>query len=131
MTKEDLIALLEGERKKLRLEAGQVLFKNGDPAQSMYVVRSGSIAIRSGSVKYEDVGPGGIVGEMGIVEEHQPRSAMVYALSPAELVEIDYERFLSLIEKRPRFALAVMQALSRRLRRMDERYEARASDNIR
>jgi CRP-like cAMP-binding protein len=45
-------------------------------------------------------------------------------------VEIDRERFLSLIEKTPSFALAVMQALSRRLRCMDERYEARASDNV-
>jgi CRP-like cAMP-binding protein len=79
MTRADLIALLEGERKTLRLKAGQVLFKNGDPARSMYVVRSGSIAIRSGLVKYEDVGPGGIFGEMGIVEEHQLCSAMVYA----------------------------------------------------
>jgi CRP/FNR family transcriptional regulator, cyclic AMP receptor protein len=96
----------------------------------MYVVRSGTIAIRSGSVKYEDVGPGGIVGEMGIVEAHQPRSAIMHALTPAELVEIDRERFLSSVEKTPRFALAVMQVLSRRLRGMDERYEARAIDNI-
>jgi len=131
LTAEELVALFKGEPKTLRLEPGQVLFKNGEPAGSMYVVRSGTIAIRSGSVKYEDVGPDGIVGEMGLVEAHQPRSAMVYALTPAELVEIDRERFLSLVEKTPRFALAVMQVLSRRLRRMDERYEERASDHIR
>ena len=68
---------------------------------------------------------------VALVEAHQPRSAMVYALTLAELVEIDRERFLSLVEKTPRFALAVMQVLSRRLRRMDERYEERASDQIR
>jgi CRP/FNR family transcriptional regulator, cyclic AMP receptor protein len=130
LTTDQLVALFKDEPKTLRLEPGQVLFKNGEPARSLYVVRSGTIAIRSGSIRYEDVGPGGIVGEMGIVEAHQPRSAMVYALTPAELVEIDRERFLSLVEKTPSFALAVMQVLSRRLRRMDERYEARASDNI-
>jgi CRP-like cAMP-binding protein len=96
----------------------------------MFVVRSGTLTIRSGSVVYEDVGPGGMVGEMGIVESNMPRSAMVYALTPAELVEVDQERFLALVDETPSFALAVMRVLSRRLRRMDDRYEARPVDNI-
>jgi CRP-like cAMP-binding protein len=96
----------------------------------MYVVRSGKLSIRSGSVVYEDVGPGGIVGEMGIVEALQPRSAMVYALTDAELVEIDELRFLALVEEVPGFALAVMRVLSRRLRRMDVRYDAKREDMI-
>jgi len=127
---QDLIAMLSDEPRSVRLEAGQVLFKNGDPAENMFVVRSGALRIRSGSVIYEDVGPGGMVGEMGIVEAHMPRSAMVYALTPAELVEIDQQCFLTLVEETPSFALTVMRVLSRRLRRMDDRYEARLSDDI-
>ena len=121
LTSQDLIAMLSDEPRSVRLEAGQVLFKNGDPAENMFVVRSGALRIRSGSVIYEDV---------GIVEAHMPRSAMVYALTPAELVEIDQQCFLSLVEETPSFALAVMRVLSRRLRRMDDRYEARLSDHI-
>jgi CRP-like cAMP-binding protein len=67
---------------------------------------------------------------MGIVETNMPRSAMVYALTPAELVEITQRRFLALVDETPSFALAVMRVLSRRLRRMDDRYEARVSDDI-
>jgi CRP/FNR family transcriptional regulator, cyclic AMP receptor protein len=130
LTREDLVSMFKDEPKALRIESGQVLFKNGDPPGSMYIVRSGTVTIRSGSVKYEDVGPGGMVGEMGIVETYLPRSAMVYALTAAELVEIDRERFLSLVEETPSFALAVMRVLSRRLRRMDERYEDRTGDDI-
>jgi len=130
LTSQDLIAMLSDEPRSVRLEAGQVLFKNDDPAESMFVVRSGTLRIRSGSVIYEDVGPGGMVGEMGIVEAHMPRSAMVYALTPAELVEIDQQCFLTLVEETPSFALTVMRVLSRRLRRMDDRYEARLSDDI-
>jgi CRP/FNR family transcriptional regulator, cyclic AMP receptor protein len=126
----DLIAVVSGETTVVRLRSGEVLFKNGDPSASMYVVRSGRLSIRSGSVVYEDVGPGGIVGEMGIVEALQPRSAMVYALTDAELVEIDERRFLALVEEVPGFALAVMRVLSRRLRRMDVRYDAKREDMI-
>ena len=67
---------------------------------------------------------------MGIVETNMPRSAMVYALTPAELIEIDEGRFLAYVKETPGFALAVMRVLSRRLRRMDDRYEDRRSDDI-
>jgi CRP/FNR family transcriptional regulator, cyclic AMP receptor protein len=130
LSKEDLVALLSDEPRTVCIDAGEVLFKNGDPGRSMFVVRRGALRIRSGSVIYEDVGPGGMVGEMGIVETHMPRSAMVYALTPAELVEVDQARFLELVDETPSFALAVMRVLSRRLRRMDDRYEARLSDDI-
>ena len=130
LTGEDLIALFSQEPTTVRLEGGQVLFKNGDPGPSMFFVRSGTLRVRSGSVIYEDVGAGGIVGEMGIVETNMPRSAMVYALTPVELVEIDQPHFLALVAEAPGFALAVMRVLSRRLRRMDDRYEDRMSDDI-
>jgi CRP/FNR family transcriptional regulator, cyclic AMP receptor protein len=130
LTGQDLVALFSQEPTTVRLEVGQVLFKNGDPGRSMFFVRSGSLRVRSGSVIYEDVGAGGMVGEMGIVETNMPRSAMVYALTPAELIEIDQPRFLAFVEETPGFALAVMRVLSRRLRRMDDRYEDRISDDI-
>ena len=130
LTNQDLVAMFRDEPRTVRLEAGQVLFKNGDLGGSMYIVQSGTLRIRSGSVIYEDVGPGGMVGEMGIVETNMARSAMVYALTAAELVEVDQERFLGLVDETPSFALTVMRVLSRRLRRMDDRYEARVSDDI-
>lgn len=129
LTDQDIVAAFRDEPNVVRLEPGAVLFKDGDPSTCLYVVRSGSLTIRSGRVVYEDVGPGGIVGEMGIVESHKPRSAMVYARTQAELVEIDEPRFLALVEATPSFALAVMRVLSRRLRRMDVRYDASRGDD--
>jgi CRP/FNR family transcriptional regulator, cyclic AMP receptor protein len=128
MTDQDLVAAFRDEPNVVRLEPGEVLFKNGDPSACIYVVRSGSLTIRSGRVVYEDVGPGGIVGEMGLIESNMPRTAMVYARTQAELVEIDEPRFLALVEQTPSFALAVMRVLSRRLRRMDVRYDASRGD---
>ena len=118
----DILSLVTNNAEATRLESGQVLFAEGDAADCMYVVKSGRLRIRSGSVVYEDIGPGGIVGEMGLVERHQPRSATVYALTDAELIAIDDARFVALVGETPRFAVTVMQVLSRRLRAMDRRY---------
>ncbi len=106
----------------INLESGQVLFAEGDRPTCMYIVQTGALQIRSGDVVYEEVGPGGIVGEMGLVEKHQTRSATVYALTDSQLAEIDDARFLSLVERTPSFAITVMQSLSRRLRAMNRHH---------
>jgi CRP/FNR family transcriptional regulator, cyclic AMP receptor protein len=118
----DPLDLLHDARSIRTLQPGEVLFKEGDSAQSLYIVKSGALRIKSGNVVYEDVQTGGIVGEMGLVEQHMPRSATVYALTAAEVVEIDERRFFSLVERIPSFAIAVMRVLSRRLRHMDDLY---------
>ena len=117
----DILALLVDEPHVV-LASGQVLFTEGDPPSCMYVVKSGTLRIRSGGVIYEDVGAGGIVGEMALVERYPARSATVYALTDCELVALDEARFSELVGEAPRFALTVMQILSRRLRAMDRRY---------
>jgi hypothetical protein len=65
---------------------------------------------------------GGIVGEMAIVEDALPRSAMVYALGRSEVVKINERRFFAMVANTPAFARTVMRVLSRRLRRMDRLY---------
>jgi CRP/FNR family transcriptional regulator, cyclic AMP receptor protein len=118
----DLLDVFRDEPRIVALQPGEILFKEGDPGTSMYVVRDGVLRIRSGSVVYEDVVRGGVVGEMGLVEKLMPRSATVYALTASELVEIDEDRFFVLVERQPQIAIAVMRVLSRRLRHMDGRY---------
>lgn len=118
----DLLEVFRDEPRMIALQPGEILFKEGDPGVSMFVVRDGVLRIRSGSVVYEDVVRGGVVGEMGLVEKLMPRSATVYALTASELVEIDEERFFFLVERQPQLAITVMRVLSRRLRHMDGRY---------
>jgi hypothetical protein len=118
----DLLEVFRDEPRLVALQPGEILFKEGDPGTSMYVVRDGVLRIRSGSVVYEDVVRGGVVGEMGLVEKLMPRSATVYALTTSELVEIDEDRFFVLVERQPQVAITVMRVLSRRLRHMDGRY---------
>jgi CRP-like cAMP-binding protein len=107
------------------LNSGEFLFHEGDPAEALYLVKKGVLRIVSGSTVYETVRAGGIVGEMGIVEEASRRSASVIAGTRSELFEIDTPTFLSLVEQAPEFSLAVMRVMAHRLRVMNQRYRTR------
>jgi CRP/FNR family cyclic AMP-dependent transcriptional regulator len=106
------------------LAPGEFLFREGDPAHALYVVKRGLLRIVSGSTVYETLRAGGIVGEMGIVEEGSRRSASVIAGTSAELIEIDTPKFLALVSEVPDFSLAVMRVMAHRLRVMNQRYRA-------
>ena len=122
----DVIVNLCDPEEIVVLAAGAVLFREGDEAQAMYVVKSGRLRILSGSAIFEDVGPGGILGEMGIIEKDTPRSATVIARTRSELFKIDSTTFLSLIATTPDFAVTVMRIMARRLRVMNRRYRTSA-----
>ncbi len=104
------------------LKPGEVLFREGDDAHAMYVVKQGTLRILSGSTILETVREGGLIGEMAIVEDKMPRSATVIAGTYCELVEIDVPRFLSLVTNTPTFSITVLRVISRRLRVMNRRY---------
>jgi CRP/FNR family cyclic AMP-dependent transcriptional regulator len=104
---------------------GTVVFEEGAPAASMYVVRRGQVAIRLGNLTLETVGEGGFLGEMALVDD-RTRSATAVVIEDCELVPIDERRFLFLIRETPFFALAVMRTMARRLRAMNERADRSA-----
>jgi len=116
-----------GDAKTVHLKPGEILFREGDEGQAMYVVKQGTLRILSGSTILETVREGGIVGEMAIIEEHMPRSATVIAGTYCELVEVDVLRFLSLVANTPAFSITVLRTISRRLRVMNRRYRISSS----
>ena len=103
-----------------RLAAGQILFEKGAAGHEMYVVRSGELQIIEGNQVFETVGPGGIVGEMALVDGG-PRSATVRASAVTEVIPLDERRFLFLVQQTPHFAIRVMRVMSARLRAMNTR----------
>lgn len=100
---------------EVSLKAGEVLFSNGAKADAMYVILSGAVVVCNGSLVYEEVKKGGIVGEMAIVDD-LPRSATVKAAIDSKLVRIDKSQFLSMIQQKPQFAVGVMSVMANRLR---------------
>jgi CRP/FNR family cyclic AMP-dependent transcriptional regulator len=98
---------------------GEPIFSVGDPGTEMYVVKSGDVDIMVGDKVLATVGPGGIFGEMALVDG-DPRSADSVARGHCEVVPVDERAFTFLISETPHFALQVMRTLVERLRRMNE-----------
>jgi len=81
-------------------------------------VRSGELQIIDGNRVFETLGPGGIVGEMALIDGG-PRSATVRASAPSEVVALDQKRFLFMVQQTPFFALRVLKVMSSRIRAMN------------
>jgi len=96
--------------------AGQVLFKAGDAADIMYVVQEGEIDVLFAGTVLDTIGPGGIVGEMGLIEKRE-RSATAVARTDCKVVPIDERYFQRLTQQTPYFAHQVMEILAGRLLR--------------
>jgi CRP/FNR family transcriptional regulator, cyclic AMP receptor protein len=96
-------------------KAGETIFKEGDEAQQLFVIKSGEVAIQSGNRMLAELSTNHIFGEMALIDD-APRSATAVAKTDVELVPISEKQFLFLVSQTPFFALKVMRVLARRLR---------------
>jgi CRP-like cAMP-binding protein len=106
--------------------AGTIIIKKGEPGNVMYVVKAGTVEVRDGRRLLDTVEPGGVVGEVALIDAGG-RSASVIAKTDCQLLPIDEEQFILLVERMPYFALQVMRVLADRLRRTTERQGASQS----
>ncbi len=109
-------ALLAGDGIATRsAKAGEIIFKEGDEADQLFVIKSGQIEIQLGNRTLAELSANSIFGEMALIDD-APRSATAIAKTDVELVPISEKQFLFLVSQTPFFALKVMRVLARRLR---------------
>ncbi len=99
------------------LEAGQVLFRQGDAANSLYVVVEGAVVpIAEGERrrKLAVLERGEFFGEIGLMAK-QPRNATIEAIVPTKLLAIDRRVLWELIAKEPSVAKSILRFLRARL----------------
>lgn len=111
-----LEALTALDEAPLAVPPGGVIFSAGDTGNEMYVVRSGQVELRIGDTVLETVGPGGILGELALVDP-APRSASAIAGPDCALARVDAAAFDDLVRRVPGLALEVMRVMARRLRK--------------
>ena len=111
-----LEALTALDETPLSVAPGEVIFSAGDTGREMYVVRTGSVELKIGDTVLESVGPGGILGELALVDP-APRSASAVAGPDCTLVRVDQAAFDDLVRRVPGLALEVMRVMARRLRK--------------
>ena len=101
-----------------RLDAREWLFREGDAAESCFVLVTGRLEVvvdaADGPRVVRVLGPGAAIGELAILTG-EPRSASVRALRDSKLLELDGERFAALLGRDPAFAAGLARELARQL----------------
>jgi transcriptional regulator with PAS, ATPase and Fis domain len=118
----DRIASVASEH---RFEAGEVVLREGEPAQSVFLVLDGEVAISKRFESGEDLtlavrSGGEWVGEMALLDDG-PRSASATTRRAAVLLEVSRDAFLGTVLAVPEAARDLLGILSTRLRESDQR----------
>ena len=116
----DLILHFQQARNAVALSAGHVLFSEGEPGDTMYVLMTGSAAVSLGNEVLEVAEPGALLGEMALVDS-STRSATVIAGANCRVISIDKSQFDAIVRESPEFARHVMTVMADRLRHMNQR----------
>ena len=117
--------------KSIVLQPTQVVFKEGEPSNGMFIVRAGELEVYLEKddqiISLASVSVGGMIGEMALFDQ-QPRSASVRAKVKTEVTHISNEDFAKLMKQIPKWFTALMGTLSSRLRVTNERLKAVEAD---
>ncbi|HEY6038209.1 MAG TPA: cyclic nucleotide-binding domain-containing protein, partial [Kofleriaceae bacterium] len=121
---EELASIVE----ETRIEAGQLLFSEGDPGDAVYLIVKGSVRVFVGGDKVatadgssrpettiNEAGAGACIGEMAVLDA-SPRSASVRGLERTRALRVPGEGFKRLLSERPEMSEAIVAELVHRMR---------------
>lgn len=138
----DLFELLQADDKQaladvvdaIKLSATETLFHAGDPGDSLFIVRSGSVELFIKDTAGQKIvltiaEEGDLFGELSLLDSG-PRTATAIALTDIELLVLDRDDLLLLFQKRPDAAINMLAAMSAMTRKADELLRTRVSRNV-
>jgi CRP-like cAMP-binding protein len=121
---------LAGIVREVTRPPGNVIVTEGDFAECMYLIVSGTVHISREGRRLAELGPRDFFGEMAVLDG-ELRSATVIAATRVHLLRIDRADLLGVMDEHPGIAITICQALSRRVRSLnDEVRELRRSRSV-
>jgi CRP-like cAMP-binding protein len=114
------IGELSARLRPRRYARGQIIFSQGDPGAGLGILASGRVNIVAGSADGRELvlnalGPGDFFGEQSLLDGG-PRSADAVAQEACQILWLGRDDFVQCLESRPRVAVRLLTALSRRMR---------------
>jgi CRP/FNR family cyclic AMP-dependent transcriptional regulator len=112
---------LAGHLRPRRYARGDVIFYQGDPGTSLYIVQEGRVKLALTSAEGREaildlIGPGEVFGELALLDG-EPRSADAVTTEPSRLLLLHRDEFVRFLLERPQLTVDLLGILSRRLRR--------------
>ena len=103
-------------------EAGRVIFKEGEPGDSMYIIQKGRVKITKKVDEVDKIlmvlGKGDFFGEMALISQ-TPRSAAATAIDNCETLAFNRNGFISMISKNSNIAMNIIEKLCLRIEKAD------------
>jgi CRP/FNR family cyclic AMP-dependent transcriptional regulator len=129
LTENSLLTLARAS-KSIKIEKGQFIFFQDDPADKVYIVRSGLISIILESqdgrkLVINEMHSGDFFGEVGLFTVHT-RSSSAIARITSELLMIQRQAFIGILNIEPVLVRHMLEITAQRLRESSERESALA-----
>ncbi len=121
------LVALAAQLRRAMYERGAIIFEQGDPGSTLYIVHRGQVKISLPSAEGRDVtlailGADEFFGELSLMDE-LPRSARATALVETEVVLLSRAQFLAVLGRYPQISRHVLAVLSLRLRHTNDLIE--------
>lgn len=116
---EDLVNLLKGRGKEERFKIGDILMREGEESDKIYIIQKGFVNVTKKDPMGNDVligtaGPGSIIGEMGVFMGIE-RTATVRAVSDLKVLSFRKEDFLEAVSGIPEISSYILGVLTKRI----------------
>ena len=99
---------------RMSVEAGEVIVREGGPADKFFIVTEGEVEVSRGPEKIATLGPGHFFGEVAIMRD-MPRSATITAAVPTQVLAMERDTFRDLVAQSlgttPEFDQVIRQRL--------------------
>src|SRR5918912_562874 len=95
-------------------EAGDVIFAQGGPADSLYILREGLVERQANGVRLDLIQPPAVFGDLALLRD-QRRATTLVARTPVVVWRLGAERFTRLLRRTPALATFFASEVSSRL----------------
>lgn len=109
---------LAAETDELVFEPGQVVVKEDDPGETLFVVLSGQAKVVRGKRKVGEVLPGDFFGELSAIDGGK-RTASVVTDTPLRVLRLFRHTLTALIEDEPQVTVKLLDGIVRRFRQVE------------
>lgn len=117
------LSRLASRTRSEQVDAGHVLFTEGSRATNLYIIVAGSASVERDGRRVATLGPGDIVGELGVILGTE-RNATVAAETPIEWLVLDRASLREAIDDVPGLGWTLLQAVAMRLEGGDDCVDA-------
>ena len=121
---DDAAASLRSSMTDVRIRRGEVLFRDGDSGDRLYVVTDGKVKLGRSSADGREnllaiLGPGQMFGELSLFDPG-PRSATATAVTDCTMMSLAHDELLRWLTDQPHVSRALLHQLAARLRKAND-----------